>query len=45
MSFLAELKRRDVLRLAAAYVVTGWLIIQVVETIFPAFVTLLDELN
>jgi TolB-like protein len=32
-----ELKRRNVLRIAAAYVVTAWLIIQVVETIFPAF--------
>jgi TolB-like protein len=37
MSFFVELKRRNVLRLAAAYVVTAWLIIQVVETIFPAF--------
>ncbi len=37
MSFFAELKRRNVLRLAAAYIVTAWLIIQVVETIFPAF--------
>ncbi len=32
-----ELKRRNVLRVAAAYVVASWLIIQVVETIFPAF--------
>ncbi len=32
-----ELKRRNVLRVAAAYVVVSWLIIQVVETIFPAF--------
>ncbi len=37
MSLFAELKRRNVLRLAAAYVVSAWLIIQVVETIFPAF--------
>ena len=37
MSLYAELKRRNVLRVAAAYVVTAWLIIQVVETIFPAF--------
>jgi TolB-like protein len=37
MSFLNELKRRNVIRVAAAYVVTAWLVIQVVETIFPAF--------
>jgi TolB-like protein len=37
MSLYAELKRRNVLRVGAAYVVTAWLIIQVVETIFPAF--------
>ena len=37
MSFLNELKRRNVLRVGAAYVVSSWLIIQVVETIFPAF--------
>ena len=37
MSFFAELKRRNVLRVAAAYVVTAWLVIQVVETIFPVY--------
>jgi TolB-like protein/Tfp pilus assembly protein PilF len=37
LSFFNELKRRNVLRVAAAYVVAAWLIIQVVETIFPAF--------
>jgi TolB-like protein/Tfp pilus assembly protein PilF len=37
VSFFIELKRRNVIRVAAAYVVTAWLIIQVVETIFPAF--------
>ena len=37
MSFFNELKRRNVLRVAAAYVVAAWLVIQVVETIFPAF--------
>lgn len=37
MSFLGELKRRNVLRVATAYIVSSWLIIQVVETIFPAF--------
>ncbi|MGI9265699.1 MAG: tetratricopeptide repeat protein [Gammaproteobacteria bacterium] len=33
----AELKRRNVLRVAAAYVVAAWLVIQVVETIFPLY--------
>jgi TolB-like protein/lipoprotein NlpI len=37
LSFFNELKRRNVLRVGAAYIVTGWLVIQVVETIFPAF--------
>jgi adenylate cyclase len=37
MNFFAELRRRNVLRVGAAYVVTGWLIIQVVETVLPAY--------
>ena len=37
MSFFAELKRRNVIRVATAYVVVSWLIIQVIETIFPVF--------
>ena len=37
MSLFAELKRRNVIRVAAAYIVAAWLIVQVVETIFPAF--------
>jgi adenylate cyclase len=37
MSILAELKRRNVLRVAAAYLVAAWLVIQVVETITPSF--------
>ena len=37
MSFLNELKRRNVLRVGAAYIVAAWLIIQVAETIFPLF--------
>lgn len=37
MSIIAELKRRNVLRVAAAYVVAAWLVIQVVETLFPVF--------
>jgi len=37
MSLFNELKRRNVIRVALAYVVSAWLIIQVVETILPAF--------
>ena len=37
MSFFNELKRRNVLRVGAAYVVASWLLIQVAETIFPLF--------
>jgi TolB-like protein/cytochrome c-type biogenesis protein CcmH/NrfG len=37
MSLLRELQQRNVIRVATAYVVTSWLIIQVIETIFPAF--------
>jgi len=37
MSFLGELKRRKVIRAAGAYVLFAWALIQVVETIFPAF--------
>jgi TolB-like protein len=34
---LDELQRRNVIRVVIAYVVTAWLVIQVVETILPAF--------
>lgn len=37
MLIFQELKRRNVFRVAAAYVVVAWLIIQVAETIFPLF--------
>ena len=37
MQLLAELRRRNVFRVAAAYLVSAWLIVQVVETIFPPF--------
>ncbi len=37
MSFYAELKRRNVFRVTAAYIVVAWLLIQVAETIFPLF--------
>ena len=37
MSFLGELKRRKVFRVAGGYILAAWVMIQVVETIFPAF--------
>jgi TolB-like protein len=37
MTLFSELKRRNVLRVAAAYVAVSWLLIQVVETLFPLF--------
>ena len=37
MSLYSELKRRNVLRVAAAYIVTAWLIVQVVETLLPIY--------
>ncbi len=37
MTLFAELKRRNVLRVGAAYVAVSWLLIQVVETLFPVF--------
>jgi len=37
LSFFDELKRRNVFRVGAAYVVASWLLIQVTETIFPLF--------
>ena len=37
MSFLAELRRRNVLRVGAAYLAVAWLLIQVAQTLLPAF--------
>jgi TolB-like protein/thioredoxin-like negative regulator of GroEL len=37
MWIFEELKRRNVLRVAAAYIVTSWLVVQVVETLFPVY--------
>jgi hypothetical protein len=31
----AELKRRNVFRVGAAYLVVGWLLIEVADTVFP----------
>ncbi len=37
MSFLAELRRRNVIRMAGLYLVGAWLLVQVAETVLPAF--------
>jgi adenylate cyclase len=37
VNLLAELKRRNVIRMAGLYVVGAWLIVQVAETVLPAF--------
>src|SRR5947208_13248930 len=36
-SFFAELKRRNVYKVAVAYAVVGWLLIQVATQVFPFF--------
>ncbi len=36
-NFLGELKRRNVYRVGAAYVVVSWLLIQVATQVFPFF--------
>lgn len=37
MSIVQELKRRNVLRVAAAYLAASWVLIEVIETLFPIF--------
>ena len=37
MSFIAELKRLNVIRMAGLYLVGAWLITQVASTVLPAF--------
>ena len=37
MSFVTELKRRNVIRVALAYLALAWLVIQISETILPLF--------
>ncbi|MCB1555207.1 MAG: hypothetical protein KDJ14_15515, partial [Xanthomonadales bacterium] len=39
MSFFAELRRRNVIRMAGLYVVGAWLVVQVGETLLPIFET------
>ena len=36
MSFIAELKRRNVFRMGVLYVVTAWLILQIADIFIPA---------
>ena len=36
MSFFNELKRRNVIKVAAAYIIVGWLLMQVGDTLAPA---------
>jgi len=37
MSFLAELRRRNVIRMAGLYLVGAWLVVQVAATVLPLF--------
>ena len=37
MNLLAELKRRNVLRMAGRYLVAAWLVVQVADTLLPVF--------
>ncbi len=39
MRLLAELKRRNVIRMAGLYLVGAWLLIQIAETLLPIFHT------
>ncbi len=39
MSFLAELRRRNVIRMAGLYLVGAWLLVQIAETLLPIFHT------
>jgi TolB-like protein/Flp pilus assembly protein TadD len=36
-NFFAELKRRNVYKVAAAYAIVGWLVVQVASTVLPTF--------
>src|SRR5438270_2791134 len=38
-SFFAELKRRNVYKVAVAYAIVGWLVIQISSTVLPTFHT------
>src|SRR5438046_8825856 len=36
-NFFAELKRRNVYKVAVAYAVVGWLVVQISSTVLPTF--------
>ncbi len=36
MSFFGELRRRNVVKVAVAYAIVGWLLVQIADTFFPA---------
>ena len=36
-NFFAELKRRNVYKVAVAYTVVGWLLVQITTQVFPIF--------
>jgi hypothetical protein len=35
MNFFAELKRRNVYKVAVAYAIVGWLVVQIATQVFP----------
>jgi hypothetical protein len=37
MSFLSELRRRSVFKVAAGYAIVAWLLIQIADTLLPTF--------
>ncbi len=37
MSLIAELKRRNVFRVGAAYGIVGWLLVEIASVLLPAF--------
>jgi len=37
VSFFGELKRRNVVKVAVAYAIVGWLLIEVSTTVLPLF--------
>ncbi len=38
-NFFAELKRRNIYKVAVAYAIVGWLLIQIASTVSPTFHT------
>ena len=44
-NFFAELKRRNVYKVAVAYAIVGWLLIQIATQVFPPLSSLRKESN